>query len=238
MSVSIKLDTGEFTAAMRDYVAVTKKDSAHAINRQMLNFSIKGMQHTKVAEASAIQKVSEMHWWPAYVAKAVGRMAGKTAAKEAYQAMWAHEEVDVLNARSGRKGAMMDRKERSYYKFASALSRRMIRSRLKAVKFMRFFFLSIARELSRKAGVGNAPQGKTFGDMVATVAPATPNNLTCSVSARYDYVRRTAKTSHKAERLLQTYLDKALPATIADMKNYISDQLAKRARQLSGRKAA
>jgi hypothetical protein len=232
MTVSIRLDTAEFKPAMREYLQATKKDSAHVINRQMLNFSIKGRQLTKIAERSQIANLEEYAWWAKVVASVIGKEAGSLAAKKAYQSQWAAAQVS-----DHRKGAFkLDREESSYAKLAKKVSRAMLRKRLRGIGFLRFFFLSVAQAVSAKANVGKALAGKAFAGMTAQVVPATPASLMCSASATYPYERRTANTAKRAERLLQAICNKALPATIQDMRQYTERQMAKRAAQFSGRR--
>ena len=233
MSVSIRLDTSQFNAAMREYLEATKKDSAHAINRQMLNFSIKGRTLTRLAEKGDIASMESQPFWPKIVAKVIGNAAGSLASSKAFQSQWAAAQVS-----QHRKGAFkLDREESSYVKLAKQVSKSLLKKRLRGIGFMRFFFLSIAQAISAKASVGKQLSGKKFTGFVAVVRPATENKLSCEASATYPYERRTANTAKRAERLLQQACDMALPLTIADMKKYASDQMAKRASQFSGRAA-
>jgi cytidylate kinase len=58
------------------------------------------------------------------------------------------------------------------------------------------------------------------------------------IASRYDYKTRSDKTARKAERLLQGWLAKAIPAATADMRAYIDSKLEQRARQFSGARGA
>jgi hypothetical protein len=237
MSVSIRLDTAEFKPAMREYLQATKKDSAHVINRQMLNFSIKGRQLTKIAERADIESIQSESWFWKVVSSVIAKTKGGAAGKSAYQAQWAADAQLEHLAETGRKGAFkLDKTERANLKQASVVGRALLKKRLRGIGFLRFFFLSVAQAISAKANVGKALAGKAFTGMTAQVVPATPASLMCAASATYPYERRTAKTAKRAEALLQAICNKALPATIQDMRQYTERQMAKRAAQFSGRR--
>ena len=234
MSDGMTVDLTQFNAALREYEAVSSKDSAEAINHAALNLAIKGVQATKVAEAAAIRKLKDMDWWPKYVAKVMAKLAGGKAASKLYQSVWAAEEM-----RNHRKGAWkLDREETSYVRFAKKLSSELLAKRTKAVKFMRFFFLSMAWKIRPYSGGATAPGGQVFDGMAADVKPATAGNLNVEMKAGYDYRKRSDKTARKAERLLNGWLQKAVPAATADMRGYIERKLAQRSRQFSAGRAA
>lgn len=233
MNDGITVDWIQFNAALTEYVAVSSKDQSEAINHAGLNMAIKGIQATKVAEAAAIRKLKDMTWWPKYVAKVMSKMAGGKAGSKLYQSMWAKEEMQYH-----RKGAwMLDREETSYVRFAKKLSSELLAKRTKAVKFMRFFFLSMAWKIRPYSGGASAPAGTSFAGMETDVRPATAGNPRLEMTSRYDYRTRSEKTARKAERLLNQWLQAAIPVAIADMRTYIERKLAQRAAQVSGRAA-
>jgi hypothetical protein len=228
-----RLDFREFDKAMVDYAAASGKDFAAACNHATMNLAIQGIKHTKAAEASAIQKLKGMDWWPKYVAKVMVRQAGGKAGQKLYQSLWAKEEM-----KNHKKGAWkLDKEESAYVRYAKTLSGELLATRVKATRFMRFFFLSMARAVQPFADVKAMPSGKSFAGMTATAKPATRERPICHVEASYDYKKRSDKTARKAERLLYGWLEKAIPATIADMKVYVERKMAERARQFSARGA-
>jgi hypothetical protein len=56
------------------------------------------------------------------------------------------------------------------------------------------------------------------------------------MEATYGFKKRGTGSAAGAEKELQTAMTVALPATVQDMKQYTAQQLAKRAKQYSGRK--
>lgn len=230
------LDYREFDKALVEYAAASSNDFATAMNHATLNLAIKGIQMTKVAQAAAITKLKDMDWWPKYIAKVMASRAGGAAGSKLYQSLWAQNEQQFH-----RKGAWkLDREETSYVRYAKELSRELLANRVKAVRFMRFFFLSMARAVQPFAGLEGRrpPAGKAFDGMTANVVPATSTRPVCQIEAAYDYRKRSDKTARKAERLLYAWLEKAIPAAVADMRVYVERKMQERARQYSARGAA
>lgn len=239
--VAIRLDTREFTAAMREYIAATGKDSVEAINRQARNFAVKCIMHTKKAKgAAAIRALQSESWWPKFIAKVIARQAGGKASQKAFQSQWAAAEQARRLSAGGVKGAFkLDKEERSYVRYAKQLSRKILGSRAAAITFLQFFFRVVAQKMSQYAK-GNSAQeiSKRFPDFATNVLPARAGNTTVKIDSAYQFRKRGTKTSQSTERLLQEAMNKALPATIDDMKQYTEKKLAQRAAQYSGKKAA
>ena len=77
-TVELRFDFGDFNKALQEYQDATKKSNKDVVNRTMLNLGIQGIKVTKEAEASKIQSIQSMDWWPKLVAKVlVKRNAGK-----------------------------------------------------------------------------------------------------------------------------------------------------------------
>lgn len=233
MSVTLTLNTREFQQAMREYVAATGKDGSEALMRQGKNFAIHCIQAVRKAKgAAAIRALQNEPWWAKFIAKVIGRQAGSTAAREAFQAQWSAEQKRIRDA-AGRKGAWkLDRKESSYAKYAKAMSKKILGKRASAISFLAFFFKSLALQL------GKAAPGKSFSGFVTVVQRPAPNRLFLKLDSAYAFRKRGTKTSTSSERLLQDAMNRALPATIQDMRDYTARKLAERSRQFSGRKAA
>lgn len=227
MSTSLRLDTREFQQAIREYVAATGKDSAEAINRQARNFAIKCISATKPSKgAAAIKAIQNETWWPKVVAKIMAKRGGSEAASKTYQAQWA-------KMASTSRG--MSKEEKSYAKYAAKLSKSILGQRTAAITFLRFFFRSLAQRMSSFSKGGSVPGGKAFPGFAVKVTPAAPKRLSVSMDNTYKFKKRGSKSADGAERLLQQAMTVALPATVADMKQYTEDQLTKRARQYSGK---
>jgi hypothetical protein len=231
MSVSIRLDTAEFKGAMRDYLQATKKDSAHAINRQAQSFCVKSAQKVRLVNKPGIQAIKDEPWWPKVIAGVMKKRAGKLAALQIYQAQWAAKEKG-----KHRKGAFkLDKQERSYAKEARAISKTLIGNRLKAINFTKWFFLRVARQLSAEGATPNAG-AKAFPGIESSVVKATTDKLFAKLDSFYNYKRRGAGSAQGAEKELIKAMGAARSAVIQDMKDYTERQMAKRAAQFSGRK--
>lgn len=119
-------------------------------------------------------------------------------------------------------------------KQARVYSKRLIRSRLVAIRFLRFFFVSLSRAI--RVGALNKPSsgGKSFSGFDSVFRPATASNPHVEAAIGYTFRRRSDKTARKAEALLQAALNYAIPETIRDMKQYAERQAENRARRYSG----
>lgn len=135
-----------------------------------------------------------------------------------------------------RKGAFkLDRKERSYAKYAKQLSRSILASRSAAITFLRFFFRTVATRMAQYSPSGTVPGGKAFPDMQTMIVPATQRNTNVRMESSYRFKRRGPDSAAGAERVLQAAMSQSISATIADMREYINRKLAQRAQQYSGR---
>lgn len=232
MSVTLSLNTHEFRQAMREYVAATGKDGAEALRRQGKNYAIHCIQALRKAKgASAIRALQNESWWAKFIAKVIGKQAGATAAREAFQAQYSAAQKKIRDA-AGRKGAWkLDRKESSYAKYARAMSKKILGKRVSAISFLAFFFKSMALQLGKSA------PGKTFSGFTTVVQQPAPNRLALKMDAAYAFRKRGTKTSTSSERILQDAMNRAIPMTIQDMRDYTAKKLAERSRQYSGRAA-
>jgi hypothetical protein len=239
MSVSLRLDTREFQAAMREYVEATGKDSAEALNRQGRNFAIKCIQKTKQPRgAAAIRALAEEPWWPKLVSKVMGQAAGGGSASKMFQAQWAAAERAKRLKAGGHKGSFkLDREEQSYARAARQMSRKILSSRTAAISFLRFFFRVLAGRMSQHSKGSGIPGGKQFAGFNSSVSAARPKQLTVGLMASYGYRKRGGSTAAGTERLLQDAMTQALSATVADMREYVATKLARRAQEKSGRKS-
>jgi len=238
MSAGIQLETREFQRAIQEYVAATGKDSADAINRQARNFAIKCIGTTKQSKgAAAIRALKGESWWPKLIAKIMAKQAGSSAASKIMQAQWAAQKRAAGLKAGKSKGAFkLDAEERSYAKMANQLSNSVLKSRTGAISFLRFFFRVLAARMTQYSKGGSIPSGKNFPGFRQTVVPASPRKLSIRMEATYGFKKRGTGSAAGAEKELQTAMTVALPATVQDMKQYTAQQLAKRAKQYSGRK--
>lgn len=117
--------------------------------------------------------------------------------------------------------------KRGHYTIAQARkkSASVIRSRLVAVKFLKFFFSSLAQAASKWVKGGGSGKSKSFKGFTVAFSPATPAIPESKWVVGYGYQRRSDRTARAAERLLQATLNKAVPATIADMEKYVEQKL-------------
>lgn len=228
MSAVVTLDTREWNKALAQYAAATKKDLAEAVNRQANNLMVTGLQRTRVAEKASIARVEALEWWPKYVAKILaGRKLLKARARAA-------KRKTAYTTK-----AQLSRVERSLHYTvdeARRASKAIIRKRLVAVRFVRFFFVAASRALQPFTGSSKkAPGGKTFKGFEARVTPATKEKPEVDFAVEYNFRKRSSRTARRLERILQAAMDYAIPATIRDMERETQRRLSRTARAYSAR---
>jgi hypothetical protein len=235
---SLGLDTREFQQAMKEYVAVTKKDAAYALNRQARNLAITSAMQVKKSYSSEIKAIARETWWPKVVAAIMRKRAGSTAAREIYQAQWAANEKAkrVAQYGKGQKRFKLDKKETSYAKEAKRIGSEILGSRVKAIGFSKWFVMRAARELTKYAYKG-MPSGKVFEDIKGGAVGATEKSLMVKFWSAYDFKRRSGKSASSLVSQLTQAMNYAVPIVIKDMKKYAQEQLAKRNQQYSGKRA-
>lgn len=220
--MSITVDSREWLDAVRQYAIDSGKDNAEALNRQMNNFAIHCLRHIKAAEVASIRAVESLPWWIKYVAKRIAKTKGARFGRRVYQAHYNVEHGSTAASDSG------------YVEYAKELSKKIIRSRLVAVRFLKFFFVKLSQQI-RTAALGQTiSSGKTFSGFDASFTPATPDRPAVSAAIIYTYRRRSDKTARAAEGLLQGAMNAATPAVIRDMQEYGQRQAEKLARRYSG----
>lgn len=235
---SLGLDTREFQQAMKEYVAVTKKDAAYALNRQARNLAITSSMQVKKSNSSEIKAIARETWWPKVVSAIMRKQAGSTAAREIYQAQWAANEKAkrVAQYGKGQKRFKLDKKETSYAKEAKRITNWILGSRAKAIGFSKWFFLRAARDLAKYVNKG-VPAGKAFEDIKGGAVGATEKSLMVKFWSAYDFKRRSGKSASSLVSQLTQAMNYAVPIVIRDMKKYVQEQLAKRGQQYSGKRA-
>ena len=222
MSTGIEIDFRQFDAAMVEYAAASKKTFAESLNRQLGNLAIHAIPLAKKAEAVQIRALTDVEWWPKLIAKLMGArmggLVGGRVASRAYQSQVAWKKGDAAESKV-------------YAAAAKKLSERIIRRRLGAVTFLKFFFGAMARAITGKRSGG----GKEFAGFQVTYRPATDNSLTSFVSVGYDYRTRGDVTARRAMAILADILRRAIPLTVADMQKYIDAKMASNARRVSAK---
>ncbi len=216
--VKFALDDVEFQKAMTEYIQTTSKDGAFAMNRTMNNLAIFGTEESKVAQDDEIQRIQQLDWWPMYVASVMVR-------RKAAQ-------LTVKMEKATRKGKVMggktfQRLAKLHYTREEARkeSARIIRRRSVAIGFVRFFFVTMSRQVAAIVPGMRTPSSKTFKGFEVTVKPATMQDPSISARVVYDYRSRGEKAVKKAEALLSEILERARPRVIADMREYITRKL-------------
>ena len=223
--VTFSLDDTEFREAMLEYIQVSSKDGAFAMNRTMNNLGIFGFHQAKVAQDAEIMRVETLEWWPRYVAKT---LANKYPAKAVIK-----NEVKVNKDKSGfkvYKRVYMRHYTREKARKASAS---IIRKRSLAVGFVRFFFATLSRSMRAVTPGLKTPPSKTFRGFEVTVKSATMQDPSVTARVEYSYRSRGEVAVKKAEALLRDILDAARPLLIADMREYINRKAASAAKRFS-----
>jgi len=119
---------------------------------------------------------------------------------------------------------------------AKKFSKKLLRQRLKAVGFLKFFFISLSRSVAPLTGKPGR-KGKTFAGFSVSVAPATKRKPTTSATVGYTYRKRGDKTAKTAERMLGKILKMAIATTVLDIQKYVDRKMGKTARKFSARGA-
>lgn len=202
------IDTRQFQSALRDYVAVTGKDMDQAANRQLTNWMIKSSKVARQAERAQIEAVKNQPWWPKLIAK-------------------------VMSAKGLRAWRVTKRGRIRSTGEEKRVSDRLIRSRLRAITFIKAFFRAGMKSMSRYSGSSAVPAGR-FSDMRVVFRPSAAAQP-ASLSVSYDYRKRGLSTAREAEHILQDALTSGLSDTVKDMRAYIERKLADRARERSAR---
>jgi hypothetical protein len=119
---------------------------------------------------------------------------------------------------------------------ARIFSKKLIMRRLKAVGYLRFFFVSLANAVKPYINGGQAVRyGKKFSDFQVAINPATASKPICDATISYAYKTRKATTANRASKLLQATLDAAIPATIKDMEQETQRRMDEDARKYSAK---
>ena len=210
MSFSVTIDTKDFDKALLNYSVASKKTFAESLNRQTKNLAIQGMKVVKVAEKSAIKTLESKDFWRRVV-------------------------YAVFNSKQGYPGDKTFTgivKPITHPKLLK-LSKSLIRSRLKAVGFCKFFFSKLADEAGKHVPGGISRKGNKFKGFSVNLKPATEQNPRNEWIVYYDYKKRSGKTAKKTNRILQGALQFAFTNTVADMEKYISRKMAEHAKKWS-----
>jgi hypothetical protein len=229
------LDDREWQSAIRLYSTATYKTLADAQNRQHKNWAIQALKIMKKAETAMIEHLKTLPWWPKYIAGIMRNQAGGSAGSKVFQAQWADAEKRKRDkAQKGQKAFKLDIEERSYAKYARDLSTKILGRRKVAVTFMKAFLAQMANAFDSVAREVRTPAIKAFSGFKVSVKAASPRDLSVSVVAEYDYVKRGDKTARGAEGKGMEALEKAKPLAIADMIQYAEKKQAEHARRYSG----
>ena len=119
---------------------------------------------------------------------------------------------------------------------AQQFSKKLIRSRLKSVGFLKYFFAKMAQSV---APYTDRPprKSKSFSGFNATIIPATKQRPTTQAVVSYTYRRRGDKTARSAEALLQRTLSMAVGSTVRDIMKYVDRKMGRTAKKYSARGA-
>jgi len=210
---------------MGDYIRVSSKDGAEAMNRTMNNFAVFGFGEAELAQKGEIERVQTLEWWPKYVAKVMKK-------KKAAQLVKRTEKIRAKGKQM--RAATYERLVKLHYTRAEAVkaSASLIRSRSVSIGFVRFFFAALSRSM-REYTQGMTPQSKTFKGFDVQIKPATEAMPSVRATVNYTYRRRGEKAVQKAEEMLQGAIDRARPKLINDMRVYIASKARDTARRFS-----
>ena len=180
-----EFDSKEWNQALGMYKAATGKDVADVSNRAMMNLGFQGVKHASKAERSAIKAVQGSEWWVRYVAKNLGikKRGARVPART----------VKRRDSRTG-KTRLVRLPAAGYKKVkgrgrsveAGKLSRQWMKSRVKAIGFIRMFFGFVAREFAKvydpTRKITLKLRSKNF---TLAMVPATPKKPNASFLAMF-----------------------------------------------------
>jgi hypothetical protein len=227
------MDMTEFNAAVAQYANATKKTLATATNRQFVNLTIHAVKDAKKAQAAEIRAVTKKDFWPKMVARHISRKFGKRFGKKAGQVAW-------LKQHGGMRG--MNRYEKQWYrKLYEKYSRQFLAQRLGAIRYITVFFNIMSNKAEQITGL-RAPKMHGFtaiSRFKSYFLPAIDGKTTKAESRiEYPYKYRKDRAVRTADAELDSALQKAIPATIRDISEYVFKQLDKQAKINSAKGAA
>jgi hypothetical protein len=222
------LDDAEFQGVMGDYLRVSSKDGAAAMNRTMNNLAIFGHDEARVAQLAEIENVQALDWWPAYVAT---RMVKRKAKQLAVRMEKASRKGKTISSKTYRRLVAFHYTRDEARKESARIGRR----RSVSVGFLRFFFVSLSRQMRTAVPGMRVPPSKSFKGFDVTISAATEDRPMVTAEVRYPYRSRGEASVKKAEALLQNTLERARPRLIADMREYIARKASETARGISAR---
>ena len=216
--VTFALDDSEFQGVMAEYIRQSSKEAATAMNRTMNSLAIFGVKEAKEAQTGEIERVQTLDWWPMYIAAI---MVKKKAKQLAVKMQKASAKGKTLSGKTYQRLVALHYTREE----ARKESARVIRKRSLAIGFVRFFFVTLSRNVRTYVPGARAATGKSFRGFAVSVKPATTQDPSISAQVKYSYRSRGERAVQKAEALLQDILDRARPKLIADMRQYITDKL-------------
>lgn len=243
MSTAFTIDTREFRQAIAEYSVATRKSVAESAHRGMRNFMVacamKAAEHESDTRGN-IEGLQRKEWWWKYVAKALANSRGSKFGQRGFQAMWseAHGGRGVSARTRGRHEARVRQMRK--------MSDRLIGRYLKAVGFIKFFFVYGAGVIEKETGIRSGPGVRSrklfsgFRGYCRTPKSITESSgdLVTDMLVAYDFKRRGQKSAAKAERSqLEPIMRRTLPETIADIQTYAQKKMAAVAAQHSAKAA-
>jgi len=220
MMIKAEVDTRQFSRAMSQYLATTKRDLADATNRIAFDVSRWAIEETKRSDKQAIQSLNKKEWWPKYIAKRIGgRGVGATFTRKG-QSRRVHFQGNFTRAQ------------------ARTVSAKIIAARIRSRAFIASGFISAAKDFaSRVFGEKRVPRRGTGGSEKPTGRgiPARPGTKPVA------WIVNTALNAFKfssrpnAMPVAQAALQRALTRKTRDLQEVIRKRLARTAKQFSAR---
>jgi len=256
MSVSLRLDTREFQQALKEYVAVSKKDAADACTHHLGNWALQAARLVKRGNKPAIQSLYKAEWWYRYVEKVIQKrgftFTGRRKAKGDERSVgwrdpatgkWhaTRKSVGTRRTIGGETENGGSRKDRG--RVSRALLKRRAATVFSLVAALSYCGGAMGKLLGRvghKRTPGANPRYIISG---LVTKKATPTNMTTFFQAPFKgKTRETGEgdasgSAQKKVEFLTAALEAARPLVIADMREYVATKLARRAQEKSGRKA-
>jgi hypothetical protein len=222
-SVSVTVDLTEFTKALKEYAAVSRRTVSESVNKKARDFCFNAAEHTDVSAENGIRDVGYSLFHALAAAKPGGK--GSSDFKDA-----AEKAQERISARFGKGPFPKGSKNRQA---ANAIQRLRLRARRYSQALWYKLVDQLRSQTSEAKGGKRGPAKKS--KIKNTTAKAAIQ------SGKFDRPQAVleivgVETEH-VQRVLQEAANLGMRDTILDMRDYINLKLGKVAGDYSGRKA-
>lgn len=213
-AASIKVDFKEFHQTLKEYIDVTKKDLATALNRCCKNISIKAIQHCPQANKQEIKTLlneTKLLWWIAWQKRDNGKHIRK-----------------VINDKSLKWGVFVKEQSGISLKSAYKYAQKRVVKRTSSVGFVKGFFSAMSKAVDGKE------TSKKFQGIQPSFTAASTDKQKAEIGVKYDYQNKNIKAD-VTEVMLTQALQLGVDFATKDMKEYIEKKLQEASKKASAK---